>query len=80
MIDPNKSLDYIVMHGLESEAIAFLAGMLNQKTMEYNDLAREARSSLKAIRRINNGKNSAIDALCDVDGAEAVLMPKELEE
>ena len=67
MIDPNKSLDYIVMHGMESEAIAFLAGMLNQKAMEYLDLSREARSSLKAIRKINNGKNAAIDALCDVD-------------
>ena len=40
--------------------------MILRQKEEYNEELKEYRASLIAIRKINKGKNKAIDALSDV--------------
>ena len=57
--------DFIISHDDECKAIEYLTQALNQKAINRLESYRDARCSLKAIQKINAGKNEAIDALCD---------------
>lgn len=59
------AISIIRMHGLEWEAIQMLHDLVRsdyQATISENS---EMSACLQMIKKINNGKNEAIDALCE---------------
>ena len=64
-LDLKTVCDFIIALDDECQAIAYLTQALNQKACDRLESLRDARNSLKAIQKINAGKNEAIDALCD---------------
>lgn len=59
------AISVIRMHGLEWEAIQMLHDLVrsDHETMSHQNSEMSAR--LQVIKKINNGKNGAIDALCE---------------
>ena len=56
----------IVSQQKVDEIYKILSDMILRQKKEYNEELKEYRASLIAIRKINKGKNKAIDALSDV--------------
>lgn len=56
----------IVSQRKVDEIYKILSDMILRQKKEYNEELKEYRASLIAIRKINKGKNKAIDALSDV--------------
>ena len=56
----------IVSQRKVDEIYKILSDMILRQKEEYNEELKEYRASLIAIRKINKGKNKAIDALSDV--------------
>ena len=56
----------IIGQGKIDEIYKILSDMILRQKKEYNEELKEYRASLIAIRKINKGKNKAIDALSDV--------------
>lgn len=62
-----EALSVICAECRESDAIRYLTTALNKKYELEREKACNRRACLNAIRKINKGKNEAIDALCDDD-------------
>ena len=56
----------IIGQGKIDEIYKILSDMILRQKEEYNEELKEYRASLIAIRKINKGKNEAIDALSDI--------------
>ena len=56
----------IIGQGKIDEIYKILSDMILRQKAEYNEELKEYRASLIAIRKINKGKNEAIDALSDI--------------
>lgn len=56
----------IVSQGKVDEIYKILSDMILRQKAECNEEIKEYRASLIAIRKINKGKNEAIDALSDI--------------
>lgn len=56
----------IVSQRKVDEIYKILSDMILRQKKEYNEELKEYRASLIAIRKINKGKNKAIDALSDI--------------
>lgn len=56
----------IVSQRKVDEIYKILSDMILRQKKEYNEELKEYRASLIAIRKINKGKNEAIDALSDI--------------
>lgn len=57
----------IIDWGYEYEVFEKLSKHIVQKQKDLADKNRHIEASLKAIKKINRGKNKDIDALCDED-------------
>lgn len=64
-IETCKAIECIIGLDEEVEAIKILNHSLALKYKGVCDNAKELSASLRAIRKINAGKNKAIDALCE---------------
>lgn len=64
-----EALSVICEECRESDAIRYLTTTLNKKYELEREKACHRRACLNAIRKINKGKNEAVDALCD-DGED----------
>jgi len=58
----------IVRYGKEFQAIEELLGFVKRKNEKIEKDNATKSSCLRAIKKINQQKNSAIDALCDWEG------------
>lgn len=56
----------IISQGKVDEIYKILSDMILRQKAEFNEEIKEYRASLIAIRKINKGKNEAIDALSDI--------------
>lgn len=56
----------IVGQGKIDEIYKILSDMILRQKAEWNEELKEYRASLIAIKKINKGKNEAIDALSDI--------------
>ena len=63
-----EALQVIVDEEKEMDAICRLAVTLNRRYELSHNSALERKACLNAIKKINKGKKSAIDALCDEEG------------
>lgn len=59
-------MNNINKNNLEVEVWKLLNTSIESKLNELHDNNMEQSASLRAIKKINNGKNEAIDALCEV--------------
>ena len=57
----------IIGQGKIDEIYKILSDMILRQKEEYNEELKEYRASLIAIRKINKGKNDAIDALSTLE-------------
>lgn len=57
----------IVRESKVEEVLKILLDILIEQKNNYKESDLERKASLVAIRKINNGKNEAIDALSDID-------------
>lgn len=60
-----KILRLIIDSGMQFDAISVLLQSLEEEFKEATADRADYMASLLAIRKINNGKNEAIDALCE---------------
>lgn len=60
-----KALRLIIDSGMQFDAISVLLQSLEAEAKEANADMAEYKACLQAIRKINGGKNEAIDALCE---------------
>lgn len=63
----DKTLKEIIDEGLEFEAIKILERSIERKNLLLSFNNREMAACLNAIKKINNGKDEAIDSLCEKD-------------
>ena len=64
------AISIIRMHGLEWEAIQMLHDLVRSDYEQTRHQNAEMTACLQMIKKINNGKNEAIDALCEKKGGE----------
>lgn len=57
----------LVDSGFGFQAIELISQMLAGRQIQENHKYREAVNSLVTIKKINKGRNKAIDALCELD-------------
>ena len=60
-------IEEIVKGNQVEEVLKILLDILIEQKNNYKESDSERKASLVAIRKINNGKNEAIDALSDID-------------
>lgn len=65
MFIAQMTLEEILSEGREFEAVRFLFNNLEQETERLYRENSHYSACLRAIRKINNNKNEAIDALCE---------------
>lgn len=60
-------VEEIIRGNQAEEVLKILLDILIEQKNNYKESDLERKASLVAIRKINNGKNEAIDALSDID-------------
>lgn len=65
--ETEKAILTILENGEEFEAIKFLIHEIEIDILMNRTNATQARACLRAIKKINAGKNDAIDSLCECD-------------
>ena len=60
-----EAIKTIISQGREIDAINFLSNSLYKYINKLDQENAEMSSCLRAIKKINKGKNEAIDALCE---------------
>ena len=60
-----EAIKTIISQGREIDAINFLSNSLYKYINKLDQENSEMSSCLRAIKKINKGKNEAIDALCE---------------
>lgn len=65
--ETENALLTILKNGEEFEAIKFLIHEIEIDILMNRTNATQARACLRAIKKINAGKNDAIDSLCECD-------------
>ncbi len=60
-----EAIKTIISQGKEIDAINFLSNSLYKYINKLDQENSEMSSCLRAIKKINKGKNEAIDALCE---------------
>lgn len=63
----DEIIEEIVRGNKVEEVLKILLDILIEQKNNYKESDLERKASLVAIRKINNGKNEAIDALSDID-------------
>lgn len=63
----DEIIEEIVRENKVEEVLKILLDILIEQNNNYKESDLERKASLVAIRKINNGKNEAIDALSDID-------------
>ena len=63
----SEIIEEIIRGNQEEEVLKILLDILIEQKNNYRESDMERKASLMAIRKINKGKNEAIDALSDVD-------------
>lgn len=63
----DEIIEEIVRENKVEEVLKILLDILIEQKNNYKESDLERKVSLVAIRKINNGKNEAIDALSDID-------------
>lgn len=63
----DEIIEEIVRENKVEEVLKILLDILIEQKNNYKESDLERKASLVAIRKINNGKNEAIDALGDID-------------
>lgn len=63
----DEIIEEIVKENKVEEVLKILLDILIEQKNNYKESDLERKASLVAIRKINNGKNEAIDALSDID-------------
>lgn len=63
----DEIIEEIVRENKVEEVLKILLNILIEQKNNYKESDSERKASLVAIRKINNGKNEAIDALSDID-------------
>lgn len=63
----DEIIEEIVRENKVEEVLKILLDILIEQKNNYKESDLERKSSLMAIRKINRGKNEAIDALSDID-------------
>lgn len=63
----DEIIEEIVRENKVEEVLKILLDILIEQKNNYKESDSERKASLVAIRKINNGKNEAIDALSDID-------------
>lgn len=63
----DEIIEEIVRENKVEEVLKILLDILIEQKNNYKESDLERKSSLVAIRKINRGKNEAIDALSDID-------------
>lgn len=63
----DEIIEEIVRENKVEEVLKILLDILIEQKNNYKESDLERKASLVAIRKINNGKNEAIDALSDID-------------
>lgn len=63
----DEIIEEIVRENKVEEVLKTLLDILIEQKNNYKESDLERKASLVAIRKINNGKNEAIDALSDID-------------
>lgn len=63
----DEIIEEIVNKNKVEEVLKILLDILIEQKNNYKESDLERKASLVAIRKINNGKNEAIDALSDID-------------
>ena len=63
----DEIIEEIVRENKAEEVLKILLDILIEQKNSYKESDSERKASLVAIRKINNGKNEAIDALSDID-------------
>lgn len=63
----DEIIEEIVRENKVDEVLKILLDILIEQKNNYKESDLERKASLVAIRKINNGKNEAIDALSDID-------------
>lgn len=67
----DEIIEEIVRENKVEEVLKILLDILIEQKNNYKESDLERKASLVAIRKINNGKNEAIDALSDIDNRYA---------
>lgn len=65
--ETQEAIRTIIENGAHKDAIALLALDLHNREQEANHAASEARASLCLVKKLNRGKNKAIDAACEIE-------------
>lgn len=60
----------IIDNDLEDSAISFLSDSIAHKLSDAREKKMEAEATVKAIRKLNKGKNPAIELLCEREGEQ----------
>ena len=63
----DEIIEEIVRENKVEEVLKILLNILVEQKNNYKESDLERKASLVAIRKINGGKNEAIDALSDID-------------
>lgn len=63
----DEIIEEIVRENKVEEVLKILLDILIEQKNNYKESDLEGKASLVAIRKINGGKNEAIDALSDID-------------
>lgn len=63
----DEIIEEIVKENKVEEVLKILLDILIEQKNNYKESNLERKASIVAIRKINNGKNEAIDALSDID-------------
>lgn len=63
----NEIIEEIIRGNQLEEVLKILLDILIEQKQNYMESDQERKASLIAIRKINNGKNEAIDALSDIN-------------